>query len=466
MKRWRYISILLTVFIAFPASFSGSKGSVATQGGSNNFFEGAERVVAEREVKRLMRIQARHQPAMMTHPGVIGFGIGVNSDTRQLVYRIFMDEDEPIASIASMPATIEGVPLEVERRQPMVAINGGDGCIPCHSEQLSLPVQMGNSTSFDLACHACTLGFKARDLDTGQLVYMTAGHCAIDATFCPASAPIGTMNFHRSTGDNGCSLAGLLNIGALADRAFPTLGDANIDAAEIISSDAQTSSAIRDIGTPSAIPATVLPGDLVQKSGRTTGLTFDTVRFVNLSNLITFSCGSSVFNGLIFFEAGGGCSNPPCASARPGDSGSAVLTRANPPQIVGLLISATPDGLFGGVVPIASILNRFNLTLDLSQGASFNICLQDESDSTKVAFMNSSTGDYLFSCNGDVVTGRGKMTIKGNSFTLQHNAPDRRVLIKVDESVHKGTANLQTPPGTIKCSIVDRNTQDNTCNSQ
>ena len=72
MKRLSYMSILLAVFIAFPASFSGSKGAVATQvGGSNNFFEGAERVVAEREVERLMRIQARHQAAMRAHPAAV-----------------------------------------------------------------------------------------------------------------------------------------------------------------------------------------------------------------------------------------------------------------------------------------------------------------------------------------------------------------------------------------------------------
>ncbi len=465
MKRWRYISILLTVFIAFPASFSGSKGAVATQaGGSNNFFEGAERVVAEREVKRLMRIQARHQSAMMAHPGVNGFGIGVNTSTRQLVYRIFMDEDEPITS---MPATIEGVPVEVEKRQRLVMINGGDGCIPCHSEQLSLPVQMGNSTSGNLFCSACTLGFKARDLDTGQLVYMTAGHCSLDATGCPATAPIGTMNFHRGALDNGCSLMGLLNIGTQADLAFPTLGDTNVDAVEIISSDAQTSSAIRDIGTPSAVPATVLPGDVVQKSGRTTGLTFGAVSFVNGTALISSPCNPLfLFPAVIGIDATGGCSNPPCAIGRGGDSGSAVLNMANPPQIAGLLFAANSSGSFGFAIPIADILSRFNLTLDLSQGASFNICLQDESDADKVVLMNSSTGDYIFSCAGDVVTGRGRMTIKGNSFTLQHNAADRRVLIKVDGGVHKGTASLQTPPGVIKCSIVDKNTQDNTCNSQ
>jgi hypothetical protein len=40
---------------------------------------------------------------------------------------------------------------------------------------------------------------------------------------------------------------------------------------------------------------------------------------------------------------------------------------------------------------------------------------------------------------------------------------DRRVLIRFDGAVGAGTAALQSPPGTIRCTITDRNTRNNTC---
>jgi len=55
------------------------------------------------------------------------------------------------------------------------------------------------------------------------------------------------------------------------------------------------------------------------------------------------------------------------------------------------------------------------------------------------------------------------MTIRGSAYTLEHNPLDRRVLVKDDEGVHKGSGSISAPPGTIRCTITDRNTQDNSC---
>ena len=64
---------------------------------------------------------------------------------------------------------------------------------------------------------------------------------------------------------------------------------------------------------------------------------------------------------------------------------------------------------------------------------------------------------------GVTYTGRGTMTITGSNYQMEHNPSDRRVLVKDDESVHKGTGSISAPPGTIRCTITDRNTLDNSC---
>jgi hypothetical protein len=93
----------------------------------------------------------------------------------------------------------------------------------------------------------------------------------------------------------------------------------------------------------------------------------------------------------------------------------------------------------------------------------FDICVQDDSNSLIVVLVNSATGDYRFCCNGTVFTGKGQVTKTGNTYQLVHNPADRRVLVTDDESAHRGSASLQVPAGTTRCTITDRDTRNNTC---
>jgi HYR domain len=95
----------------------------------------------------------------------------------------------------------------------------------------------------------------------------------------------------------------------------------------------------------------------------------------------------------------------------------------------------------------------------------FSACLQDDSNPTNVVLFNLS-GEYRFCCNGMIFSGTGIATVRGCVVSIQHNPVDRRVLLTFDGAVHRGTASLQSPPGTIKCTIIDRNTTNNTCACQ
>jgi HYR domain len=93
----------------------------------------------------------------------------------------------------------------------------------------------------------------------------------------------------------------------------------------------------------------------------------------------------------------------------------------------------------------------------------FNVCLQDDSNPGTVFLGNTITGAYRFCCGGTTFSGVALVTRRGNVVSFQHNAPDRRVQATDDESVFKGSAALQSPPGTIKCTITDRDTRNNSC---
>lgn len=96
---------------------------------------------------------------------------------------------------------------------------------------------------------------------------------------------------------------------------------------------------------------------------------------------------------------------------------------------------------------------------------------------------SSSTGDYSFNCpgcsymmsDGTFMTreqfavfsmapiGKGTVTKKGCIITLEHNAPDRRVMATIDQCAKTGTATVDVPANKAKFTITDRNTADNTC---
>jgi HYR domain. len=89
----------------------------------------------------------------------------------------------------------------------------------------------------------------------------------------------------------------------------------------------------------------------------------------------------------------------------------------------------------------------------------FDTVLQDDANPSIVLLWNSLTGAYRFCCNGTVYTGIGKSLRQGCVYTLDHTGGIvQRVLGRVDKAVHSGTASLQAPPGTTRCTITDRNT--------
>ena len=97
--------------------------------------------------------------------------------------------------------------------------------------------------------------------------------------------------------------------------------------------------------------------------------------------------------------------------------------------------------------------------------AVFDVCVQDDTKRDTMLF-NSQTGDYLFvRCGAGNVSlnGRGIARVMGGVITLEHNASDRRVLAKIDNSQKKGTASVQTFGPSATQTIIDRNTADNTC---
>jgi hypothetical protein len=96
----------------------------------------------------------------------------------------------------------------------------------------------------------------------------------------------------------------------------------------------------------------------------------------------------------------------------------------------------------------------------------FNGRLQDDSEGcADTVLFNTVTGDYRWCCHGTIYTGRGKITRAGDTIRLEHIAVDRRVRIDLSTGSFppSGNAALQSPAGTIRCVLVDRDIRNDTC---
>jgi hypothetical protein len=96
----------------------------------------------------------------------------------------------------------------------------------------------------------------------------------------------------------------------------------------------------------------------------------------------------------------------------------------------------------------------------------FNGRLQDDSAGcNNTVLFNTITGAYRWCCNGTIFTGVGTIKKLGNTFTLTHNAADRRVMISLSAGSFppSGSGSIQSPSGTQRCVITDRDIRNNTC---
>jgi hypothetical protein len=108
-------------------------------------------------------------------------------------------------------------------------------------------------------------------------------------------------------------------------------------------------------------------------------------------------------------------------------------------------------------------IGAFSVTVCKLERPNFNTCLQDESNGNQL-LLNLATGDYLFAkCNGFAIVGRGTLTTKGCTVTLQAERSDGRVLAQLDTCTKTGKASIQIFSQGMTNTIVDRNIANSTC---
>jgi hypothetical protein len=107
MNQILFVYVSLGVFVDF--DFLSGVSLASPQNSSEQPEEGA---MDRKRVEELRGIQARHEDSIMNIPGVVGIGIGLTEDGKDLAFIVYV-EKLTLAVEAQVTDRIEGVPVRL-----------------------------------------------------------------------------------------------------------------------------------------------------------------------------------------------------------------------------------------------------------------------------------------------------------------------------------------------------------------
>lgn len=321
------------------------------------------------ELKRAMRVQERWTEQIMQAQEVVGTAISENRDG-ELVIQVL----STLPGIArELPRELEGIPVVVKATAPIMAgpappqgradaplvpeaENGtpqaGPGGNPRERFERPIPIGVSTSNVRDV-CLSGTLGFAAIGNEDGQLRIVSNHHVWARG----GNAEPGEGVLQPSRGDSGCSRNQDNVIGRFEDLEEILFdGSLNIlDASVAIADAGEIAACTPDdgYGFPNPEPIEPVIGMLVQKYGRTTGLTEGRIFAINAFIRVNYGGGN-----LAIFRNQIGVTDLDDDFSRGGDSGSLIVSQeGNHP--VALLYAGGGTSTFGN--PINAVLQRFDI---------------------------------------------------------------------------------------------------------
>ena len=280
----------------------------------------------------ILQLRSELEPSLLRRPGITGVGNVGN------VLRIYVEGTDD-----DFPAKIDNFPVEIFKTGPIkalsqlsqymypVALTGAPWIVPKVSidplrTRKYSPIPGGVSIghpSITAGTHGVSLRFLGIPHGLSNNHVLAAG-----STLQYPKANIGDPTYQPGPYDGGTvnDAVGTLSWYQPIDTVNPNLVDAALWRP---SSPDLMSDEILDIGVPKRL-GTVKVGDIVQKSGRTSGLLSAEVIDVNATVNVNYGDFSADFHNQIITDMIG----------QPGDSGSALLDMVGP-NLVGLLFAGS-----------------------------------------------------------------------------------------------------------------------------
>lgn len=300
--------------------------------------------MSESEIEKLKKVKIKNRDNVMKLANVTGIGVGrkrVGDEvTETLAIRVYVVKKLPIEKLKKediIPSELDGVPTDV--------VEIGNVRFMAWNVFRNRPAEGGESLSNCGHHHSGTLGGVFIDNTDGSEVILTNNHVIANCdTNVVNLANAGDNVVQPGEGDCGDCGPWSADIIATLKRWVefvlpPAWNDVDAAIAEVQNT-ADVSRTIRYIGTRTGhrtLTAADVGTTTVQKSGRTTRLTYGTVADIALDVGTTTWQGDTIwFQDQILIEP---IDTPVCL---PGDSGSLVLDNSR--KVVGLLWGGSCQG--------------------------------------------------------------------------------------------------------------------------
>lgn len=310
-------------------------------------------------------VQERHNPDLLSIPGVAGTAVGLGPGGRPVV-KVYLAG----SGVLGLPATLDGHSYTTEVTGEFRALGNseeivtgpGGGPEAARNDtdprrSFPRPVPIGVSTG-QVDVTAGTIA--ARVVSGNDVFALSNNHVYANRN----AANLGDHILQPGTVDGGVNPDDA--IGTLHDfepirfcTPFPTCPENRIDAAIAATTTDQlgNSTPANGYGTPRRETASPRLAMEVRKYGRTTGHTKGKITGINATMNVGFRDGTARFTGQILISGGD--------FSGPGDSGSLIVSGGsgeNARRPVGLLFAGSRTSTLAN--PIDLVLKRFDVTID------------------------------------------------------------------------------------------------------
>lgn len=320
--------------------------SVAAQGQS------AELTKDHPRVKEVISVQEEVTPDLMAQPEILGTAVGQDDDGEiTLVVFVNSETSNHGEVMSALRHSIKGVRVSAQLTDRFRALGkpSSGGTKVSHKAIQAPPIQLGTSGGWghDLANNYCCGGTLGSLIQVGKVQYILSNYHVFESDIVPGGngivAATGNPIIQPGLIDVGCNAAGAQSVALL--KTVSSLPGSNVDCsvAEVISGMVNDSGAILEIGTISARTSAPSIGQLVKKSGRTSGLTRSKITSFNATISVAYEnecAGGAAFTKTFTQQIV--ISNRGSSFLTGGDSGSLMVQDVTTnPKAIGLLYAGS-----------------------------------------------------------------------------------------------------------------------------
>jgi len=351
--------VLLVVALAFGGFVGCSKDeSPASPSGQQELLMSAANPVFQ----KAMAIQDKNTAKLMADPDVIGTATTIGDDGKPAIMVLVLTEKAKLG----VPTKLDDVNTVVVLTDRVVAMKTA---AVSHTAKQTPPIQLGTSGGwrYDLANGYCCGGTLGSLINVGSQKRILSNYHVFEADIVSGGngrvATTGDYIIQPGLIDVSCNAANAQNVATLVKTS--SLPGSNVDcsSATIITGMVNTTGAILEVGTLSATTIAASVGQLVKKSGRTTGLTRSKVSGLNATISVTYE--NECAGGTAFTKTFTGqilVTNTRSKFLAGGDSGSLMVQDVTTnPKAVGLLFAGSTSIAVAN--PINSVLSFLGATM-------------------------------------------------------------------------------------------------------